>query len=281
MRAKVYSGFSPACNWARPARRQEGVALAIVMWFVAGMSLLVSGIVAQARVDTQLAQVHVARAKAVAAGDGAIQLALLDIVADPSGATERNNEARNYSLGDLDVEVGLLPTSGFLDLNNATEAQLAALLTNAAKLPSSEAKYLASNVIKWRSNKNKGAAKKPRRTRFDVPEDLLLVEGFTRSLLDGIRDYVVAGKPSQGQLDLSVAPDYVRDTLSKATPGQSGRRGAESGGAAVSRIYRADAVVVYGDQRWLRRRWVAMGSVSGSSLPWRILRTEPPRVYEY
>ena len=184
-------------------------------------------------------------------------------------------------LGNLSVEVGLLPTSGFLDLNNATEAQLTALLTVAAELPPAEAKYLAANVVKWRLNKNKGAAKKPRRTRFDVPEDLLLVEGFTRSLLDGIRDYVVAGKPSQGQLDLSMAPDYVRDTLGKATPGQSGRRAAQPGRATASRIYRADAVVTYGDQRWLRRRWVALESSSGSSLPWRILRTEPPRVHEY
>ena len=61
-----------------PQGRQRGVALAVVMWFIAGMSLLVAGIVGHARVDLQLAQVHVARAKAVAAGDGAIRLALAD-----------------------------------------------------------------------------------------------------------------------------------------------------------------------------------------------------------
>ena len=57
---------------------QKGVALAIVVWFIAGMSLLVAGIVSHARVDTQMAQLHVARAKAVAAGDGAIQLMLAE-----------------------------------------------------------------------------------------------------------------------------------------------------------------------------------------------------------
>ena len=43
---------------------QSGVALAIVVWFLAAMSLLVSGIVFQAKVDTRMAQLHVARAKA-------------------------------------------------------------------------------------------------------------------------------------------------------------------------------------------------------------------------
>ena len=54
--------------------RQRGIALAIVVWFIAGMSILVAGIVAQASVDTRMAQVHVARAKTAAAGDGAIML---------------------------------------------------------------------------------------------------------------------------------------------------------------------------------------------------------------
>ena len=74
--------------------RQQGVALAIVVWFIAGMSLLVAGIVAQARVDTQMAQVHVARAKAVAAGDGAIQLMMVDLM------TSRRS-CRRFSRGQL------------------------------------------------------------------------------------------------------------------------------------------------------------------------------------
>ena len=61
-------------------RAQAGVALAIVLWFIAGMSLLVAGIVSQARVDTHMAQLHVARAKVVAAGDGAIRLRLAELL---------------------------------------------------------------------------------------------------------------------------------------------------------------------------------------------------------
>ena len=48
---------SALLKWRSP-RRQGGVALAIVVWFIAGMSLLVAGIVADARVDTRMAQLH-------------------------------------------------------------------------------------------------------------------------------------------------------------------------------------------------------------------------------
>ena len=44
------------------------------------MSLLVAGIVMQARVDIKLAQLHATRARVEAATDGAIQLALADLM---------------------------------------------------------------------------------------------------------------------------------------------------------------------------------------------------------
>ncbi len=57
---------------------ESGVALGIVVWFIAGMALLVSGIVSEARIDTRLAQLHYFKAQAAAAGDGAINLALAE-----------------------------------------------------------------------------------------------------------------------------------------------------------------------------------------------------------
>ena len=53
-------------------------ALGVVVWFIAGMALLVSGIIAEARIDTRMAQFITFRAQAAAAGDGAINLALAE-----------------------------------------------------------------------------------------------------------------------------------------------------------------------------------------------------------
>ena len=92
----------------------------MVVWFLAAMSLLVSGIVFQARVDTRMAQLHVARAQAVAAGDGAIQLMLADLVAGKVEQQEGSAAmSASYSLGERQVRVELVPASGLIDPTTA------------------------------------------------------------------------------------------------------------------------------------------------------------------
>ncbi|MEH6610855.1 MAG: hypothetical protein V7696_15920 [Halioglobus sp.] len=262
-----------------PCKQQRGVALVIVVWFIAGMALLVSGIVAQARVDNQLAQLHIARAKAVAAGDGAIQLAMLELAevgqsADPSVKSANSK----YLVGDIQVEVSLQDTAGLLDLNVATHEQLTALLSNTEAEGSSQAKRLADSVIEWRQGRRPGVASPKGKSRFYSPEDLLQVPGFDRSALDGIRDYVVAGEPARGSLNISIAPEQLRQALG-GSAGNPDRGNSQQVGAA-SGMYRVDAIVLYGDQRWLRRRWITAQNSTFSRLPWRSLRTEPPRIYE-
>jgi hypothetical protein len=128
-------------------------------------------------------------------------------------------------------------------------------------------------------------------------EDLLRVDGVSRTLLDAVRDYIVAGAPSQRGTNWSLAPEMVLAVLQQADPQKAGaamqRRGrlprsaTESGArnrsaAITGGSYRLDAVVRYGDKAWLRRRWVAMSMAASSSslLPWRMVRTEAPRVID-
>jgi general secretion pathway protein K len=259
---------------------QSGVALAIVVWFLAGMSLLVAGIVAQARVDTQLAQVHVARAKVVAAGDGAIQLMMADQVsAKRQTSRGRKIPQGRYQLGNLEVLVTLVPTVGLIDLNTAAPKVLAALFHMAGGQDQAQAKILADNVVKWRM----GSAN--RSARFHAIEDLLQVAGASRTLLDAVRDYLVAGSTSRGGTNWALAPDVLLGVIRKAGLGKDDMPNGDSpssegGGSIFFGTVRADALVTYGDKTWLRRRWVAKQSAPGSGLPWRILRTEPPRVVE-
>ena len=259
-----------------PGKQQRGVALVIVVWFIAGMALLVSGIVAQARVDNQLAQLHIARAKAVAAGDGAIQLAMLELAeAGQSGGSPGRSASSKHRVGDIQVEVSVQDTAGLLDLNMATREQLTALLSMTEGAGGSQAKRLADSVVEWRQGRRPGQKGK---SIFYSPEDLLQVPGFNRSVLDSIRDYVVAGEPAQGSLNISVAPEQLRKVLGRYA-GNSNRGNSQQLGAA-SGMYRVDAIVLYGDQRWLRRRWITAKSSTFSRLPWKSLRTEPPRIYE-
>ncbi|MEM6579963.1 MAG: hypothetical protein AAF699_01750 [Pseudomonadota bacterium] len=268
---------------------QEGVALAIVVWFIAGMSLLVAGIVAHARVDNKLTQLHMAEAKTVAAGDGAIQLMMVDsMMAEVMQATM----ARSYRLGGQEVAVVLTPTSGLINLNSAPVPLLAALFLFTGELNEEASLQLAENIVAARRTGpfNRGV-------KLMALEDVLRIPGTSRSLLDAIRDLVVIGESSRGGIDWSKAPDEVLEVLAKADPARAESvrsRRAEAGGSnslrpaasanpganagTLSGAYRADAIVRHGDQVWLRRRWLSIESSPASALPWHFTRTESPRV---
>jgi general secretion pathway protein K len=274
-------------------RGQRGVALAIVVWFIAGMSLLVAGIVSHARVDTRMAQLHVARAKAAAAGDGAIQLMMAQLsTGQAASSAQGGSPEQSFRLGSLVVRVNVVPTSALIDLNSASEALLAALFVVAAGLDQGEAQTVAGNVVKWRLT-NKGSNT---RAAFAAVEDLLRVEGVSRTLLDAIKDYIVAGPGAQRGINWSLAPDKVLAVIKKIDPqkadaalrnraslAQAASQPEDAARAtgsvtALSGPLRLDAIVLYGDKTWLRRRWVSMRGTTSSLLPWRILRTEAPRV---
>lgn len=278
----------------RIKRPESGVALAIVVWFIAGMSLLVAGIVSHARVDTHMAQLHVARAKVSAAGDGATNLIMAELVAGKlSRAVLQGVQAGNYRLGDIDVAVTLVSTSGLIDLNRAPAGMLAALFAVAGGLDETEAQRLAGNVVDWRkpaSSKQPGI--KRGSSKFTEIEDLLRVEGVSRTLFDAVRGYIVAGRASSGAMNWLQAPQQLLAVLEKLDSRQRGallqrkesaasRTADESAaGNRGSGVYRVDALVHYGGRAWLRRRWVSSESAGNSLLLWRILRTEPPRVVE-
>lgn len=286
-----------ALRIVKRAGLQRGIALAIVVWFIAGMSLLVVGIVSHVRVNTQMAQVHVARAKAVAAGDGAIQLMLAERLLNADSAAEGVAPlAGRYRLGDAEVSVTLFPAAGFINLDSAPQKVLAALFQLVGHLSDGEANALADNVVKWRGGLVGPDGRQTRANNFAAIEDLLRVEGMHRTLFDAVRDYIVVGQVGGGATDWDAAPAELLPILEQTNPGDAqavGRRreqaarfasalgSAQDGQAqSLSGSYRADAVVNYGDQQWLRRRWVSLASSAGSSLPWQFTRTEPPRIYQ-
>lgn len=260
------SGFSAPQN----QRRQRGIALAIVVWFIAGMSILVAGIVAQASVDTRMAQVHVARAKTAAAGDGAIMLMMAERQSAQRDAPAENGwYGAAYQVGMLDVEVQLVPVGQLINVNSADEQLLALLFTEFAALDAGEAQNLANSVVQWRQQMRSAYRK------IEAPEDLMAA-GVPRAVLDSIRDYIVAGAIASGGTQWGSMHPALQNIARSYRPEQTSRPSGGSGGGSSG--YRADAIVRYGDSSWLRRRWISMSSSPYSRLPWRALRTETPRV---
>ncbi len=223
-------------------RYQGGVALAILVWFLAAMSLLVAGIVMQARVDVKLAQLHATRARVEAVADGALQLALAQMLQPQQEGEPLPTvfPTQVLNVGGLDVTVNITPLSGLIDINGAPEELLFRLFSAVDDLDETAARELAVHVVEWRSANPLGevtadqSAQRPgsgnygdsesvdaeaaaqgdvRHARFEAIEDLLLVAGIDRRIYTAVEDAVSVSQSGQSGVDWAVAPAAVLRVL--------------------------------------------------------------------
>ncbi len=227
----------------RSRARSRGVALAIVLWFVAGMSVLLAGIVLNARVDIKLAQLHATQARVEAAADGAIQLALaefrlLQSRGETTGSTIFHSSQR---VGDYTVGVSFTPLGGLIDINQAEQELLQLLFRRVPDIDEETAQELALRVVEWRSGmpaeddsggtealeEETAVALQPslpgavkvqgdpdiRRGQFEAIEDLLLVPGIDRRIFEVLRDAIAVSHTGHVGVDWQSAPVEVLQAL--------------------------------------------------------------------
>lgn len=299
---------------ARPDAAQRGVALAVVLWFLAALMLLVGGIVVQARVDIKLAQVHAEGARAEAAADGAIQLALAEmLVLEQRGeAAAQGPRLSSQQVGGIPVRVVFTATGGLVDLNLAAEPLLARLFTR----PTDEetAQELARRVVEWRTpgvewgTADRGTADRDtvddgargagivegiehiRPGRFDTIEDLLLVPGIDRGIYEAVKDSVYVGDKGHTGVDWTHAPVQLLQALGDLEESDAldiarmRTEGDEAGAmpAALSQEFQQAAQgTVYRVDAYARlestlyhRRRWVDRGSSAQGLPWRFFRTD-------
>ena len=283
----------------------------MMVWFVAAMMILVAGIAMQARVDIRQTQLHADRARAEAIADGAISLALAEMLfVDKEGEIDTSRGFEGvYALGDVEVRVAMLPLTGLVDINLVHEDLLAMLLMTVDGVDENMAAELAANVVEWRSTQGQennggpgeeyteesGGDDAFRYGRFEAIEDLLLVPGFDRRIFDAIRDAVYVSQLGQAGVDWMTAPvqvlraigdmdeEQALELLDKVDRSEEGDQVAPAEldlGFQESRklpLYRVDAHVASGGELYQRRRWVKRGAKGVDGLPWQFFRTEAIR----
>ena len=289
--------------------RQTGVALAMLLWFIAAMSIMVAGTMAVAKVDARLASLQVQMAQAAAAGDGAANLMLKEILSLQMDGLYmgRGVVEREYTIGEHQIKMRAIPVSGLIDLNIAPEELIVALFRYGAELDEADAVMYAHRVLDWRDGSDlkrmhgadaddyqaAGYTHGPRNGRYEVVEDLLQVIGINRVLYDRIAESVHATGYGQPGVDPLSAPESVLSILAQgdrdwARSLTDARRQAPFDDAAVSGlpaeflmpasvpVYRLDALVSFEDGRhYQRRRWADFNMAGFDGLPWRFVRTEP------
>lgn len=265
------------CQHHGLAQRQSGIALGVVVWFIAGMALLVSGIVSEAKVDTRMAQLHYFRAQAAAAGDGAINLALAEQKGLRSSGQKGADRLQNYQVGPRVVEIRMIPAGLFVNISTEGVQGLRALFAMGAEVANEQGMFwdtapmaLARAVVAFRNGNGR-----KRGMPFHSPEDLLRVPGVSRGVYDAIRDYITVEGLAGGYEGKAGGMGRKLTQLQGVMAGE----GALVEGAAqhAAESLRVDAIVTIGDQEWLRRRWVSLDEGGYSQLPWRFVRTEAAR----
>jgi len=277
--------------------RQAGVALVMLLWFIAAMSLMVVGLMGEARLDIRLSQLYLRQAQAEALADGAIQRTLQALVeAERGEAPVPSVFTWEETRDGIELRAWVHSVSGFVDLNAAPESLLAALFQQLGELDPQEALLLANKVVRWRGVKPEGSAPEPgfRYGRFEAPEDLLLVDGVSRSLYDRVAPALAVTSKWQEKIRLLSAPPAVLEMLAEGDESlvshwQQAQLSPEpvavqppanlellSSSSVQARIYRIEARVGFADGQVYRRiRWAEYGQPGLDGLPWHFFRTEP------
>lgn len=289
-----------ASNMLLP-RRDRGVALILVLWLVAALSVLVSALVATARTDLRGAQLVRLQVEHAALGDGAIRLAAAQLTI-PQTMADPPREF-HFTLDGQQVVVDVLPGSAFIDLNRAPVELLRDMFIYGGGIPPEEAEVMASRVIDWRDPDTAAlpngaedpayeAAGSPFRTRggpFESVEDLIQVLGVEPDLYDKIKDLVgiygattvdpaFASAPvlnvlAAGRMDVVsriLAARSSRDPLVDSTGLNQ-----QFSGRASARVFRLEAWCERDGRRLSRARWLDFGRPGRPGVPWKELSVEP------
>jgi general secretion pathway protein K len=286
-----------------PLTRHYGLALVAVLWVVAALALLVASLALVAKNEVRAAQMRVSSGEAAALGDAAIQLAVLDWkTTEP--APDRLMRAQ-YVFEGVTIDVELIPATGYVDLNAASDTLLQAVFEHGAGLAPDPARTLAQRIIDWRDPDTEplpdgaeaeayeaaGVSWRPRNERFIVPEDLLQVLGVDLDLYAKINKFFTVWSGSAG-VDPRAAPEEVLFVLTAGDAANATRiaeaRDAGQFGIDTTMLDPAwltangnrntlhvlASMPVEAGRRAVRERWVRL-TPEKDGTPWKTIRTEP------
>jgi general secretion pathway protein K len=198
------------------ARDERGIALVMVIWALALLSLMAASFLSEARVELRRAANLRERAEAEAIAEAGISLALARLVAEHGGTAPQSWTER---VAEGNVAITLTDERGKIDLNAADPALLASLFETAG-VNEPAAKALAAAVADFRDADratatdgaedasypaNSGGAKD---APFESADELLQVSGMTPELFDRLAPLVTTHS-AVPTIDPLLAPEGV------------------------------------------------------------------------
>lgn len=277
-------GIAVAAVVARLRSDERGVALVVVLGFLAVMSLITIGIVGAARTAATGASRELVRAQAQAAVESGVDYAINALLTARGFAPDLVTKPETIVVGGFRVSVSVRPEIAKVDLNYA-DANLLALLFVSGGAERERANALASAVEDWRDGDNlvrvNGAERRdyelaglgygPANQFFRSPDELRLVLGVDRRLYDCVRKEVTI---------LSQRPGLAIEFASSAIRRAAGIDGAPVSGALELKPGDVFEITARLDDaaRGVRRAERAIVRLTGNPAdPYAVLSFEPAR----
>lgn len=177
---------------------QRGLALVIVLWALALLTVIAAGIANTARTESGLTVNQVATARLSALADAGIQRAIYEFAktgADPETVWQADGRPYEFELDGAKITLVALHENAFIDLNQAPDVLLKGLML-AAGAADGEAERLLAAIQDWRDSDelihDNGAEREqyeavgldyvPRNAPFQHVEELSLVLGMRPEL---------------------------------------------------------------------------------------------------
>ena len=265
---------------------EQGIALIAVLWIVAALSIVVTGVVQSVRSEVRLVSGARQTIESVALGEAAINLVLQDMVAHSERSARFTQFPVSYRGHSMVVES--MPLTGLIDINKASMPLLAKLYAVAGGLDRPAAQALAEATVQTRSERTANG----RETGFEAVQDLLRVPGLEYGLYARLSRLITAEESRGGGLvNPLAAPQEVLAVLadgntalanvlaarraSGATDIDTSALPKEFIGDTVSSRYRLQALIALPDgSHAVVSRSVELRPNARLGLPWRIFNAE-------
>ena len=270
---------------------QQGFAIALVLWTIAGMSLLVAAVIHFARDDIGMAEHRILEAKAAAITRGAALLMMrakgapeseqLEEEEDPGAqkAMEMRESILPLAgyLGDeeLKMTARIYPLQGYVSLVSAPKSELARLFELVGGADAGLAERYAEIVLTARQE-----------VPLVHPSQLLSMPGFSKQIYDRVKTYVHAYV--SGPLDPASGPPRVAAAMKqedqelgdglKADEGKAAEGSGAGGGCTALTFDCLDAMRANGGMTNVSVVEVTMQSAAGNALVRAMINDGQPRI---
>lgn len=187
--------------------QQRGLALIAVLWLVAALSVIATGMMQTVRGEARMTARTRDVVAASALGESAMQIVLQAMVA--SGKRPDQLVSDEVTYGGVPMRVQAMPLNGYIDINKAPLELLQQALQTAGGLDPARAAIIAQAIVEQRATP--GPSGKP--GTFESPEDLLRIPGLDYPVYAGLARVVTTDAGGSGRVNPLAAPAQVLRVL--------------------------------------------------------------------